>query len=909
MRIERAHSEMDDTSNENHWYLARDGKRYGPVGEDDLRRMYAVGKIKPTDHLWRQGFTDWQAASDMSDFFAAGLTGDVDDGPRLVRRAPQEQEFAEAEFGDNTLRAEPLFDRPELGARHKNISRPVSEFAADLAAGETADPIFPSIQRYQKKHNPLRTLAYVVTVLIVLLIGALVALPMFLPADLVRDQIIALVKSETGRDLIVRGETKISAIPNLGIELRDVTLANPSGVAGDPLLSVAEFDVRLKILPLLAGRVEFAQIILKDPVVALRIDRESGTNWSFKRASAGVLDRLTAGRSAGLGLLPDKAQGSSSHITTPGFGFVTSAHAARTGGENVRPLLALRDPRLGDVRVINGTLTFSDERTRVQHKVEDINFSVGLYELVVPVKAEGEFKWRSEKILLKVDVETPQALIDGLSSPLKLTIGARHGAVEFAGKISLAGDFMLNGNAEANITSLRSMSTWFGSAIPPGAGFGPMSCRSVLKVDGKSILLKNAALTLDGMNAQGTISADLSKKRPHIKAELTVDQLDFNPYLGRAPSIDIKRNGLRNAEQNSLTQLIENINMAGKNKNASGPEKTKSTPPTTVEDRLVTATLDGGESDLLNAADADITLSVSQIFYEGMKVGKSRLIAKLKGGDLTADIKEAKLYDGMAKGKIEISGSKSAWRLSTVLDLENVSALPFLKDAADFDWISGRGAVVLDMVGVGATRNEVLANLQGSGKYSFSDGALEGINIPQMVRAFKKGQLSNWSREERLKTDFSLFTANFAIDKGVAKTEDINFEGPLLRINGTGTVNFAKERLDLRLRPKLVANLDGQAGGQNNSGLDFPLRITGSWHKPNISPDLKGVAEDPETVSAAIKRAKEALGGKLKEKNFEDLIRNILGNDGSGNRGDSERQPAPPKEPAVGEPIPRAVPQ
>jgi serine/threonine protein kinase len=44
---------------EDDWYYNQSGKQAGPVAESVLRRLIESGHVKPTDHVWRQGFTDW----------------------------------------------------------------------------------------------------------------------------------------------------------------------------------------------------------------------------------------------------------------------------------------------------------------------------------------------------------------------------------------------------------------------------------------------------------------------------------------------------------------------------------------------------------------------------------------------------------------------------------------------------------------------------------------------------------------------------------------------------------------------------------------------------------------------------------------------------------------------------------
>ena len=44
------------------WYLAREGKQYGPLTEVELSKFVELGHLLPSDLLWREGFPDWQPA-------------------------------------------------------------------------------------------------------------------------------------------------------------------------------------------------------------------------------------------------------------------------------------------------------------------------------------------------------------------------------------------------------------------------------------------------------------------------------------------------------------------------------------------------------------------------------------------------------------------------------------------------------------------------------------------------------------------------------------------------------------------------------------------------------------------------------------------------------------------------------
>jgi hypothetical protein len=44
------------------WYLARDGRQFGPLSEAELAKFIDLGHLQPTDLLWRDGFPDWRPA-------------------------------------------------------------------------------------------------------------------------------------------------------------------------------------------------------------------------------------------------------------------------------------------------------------------------------------------------------------------------------------------------------------------------------------------------------------------------------------------------------------------------------------------------------------------------------------------------------------------------------------------------------------------------------------------------------------------------------------------------------------------------------------------------------------------------------------------------------------------------------
>jgi hypothetical protein len=53
---------MTAVESEVQWYIARDGKQYGPVSAVEMAKLVELKHIKPNDLVWRPGFTDWRPA-------------------------------------------------------------------------------------------------------------------------------------------------------------------------------------------------------------------------------------------------------------------------------------------------------------------------------------------------------------------------------------------------------------------------------------------------------------------------------------------------------------------------------------------------------------------------------------------------------------------------------------------------------------------------------------------------------------------------------------------------------------------------------------------------------------------------------------------------------------------------------
>ena len=81
-----------------------------------------------------------------------------------------------------------------------------------------------------------------------------------------------------------------------------------------------------------------------------------------------------------------------------------------TGGSAVKTPIS--ELVLGDIRIVNGTVRYTDERDGSNAQVGAINASFDLASLSQPLGAKGSFVWSKKKIGFDGTLTSPQQLLD-----------------------------------------------------------------------------------------------------------------------------------------------------------------------------------------------------------------------------------------------------------------------------------------------------------------------------------------------------------------------------------------------------------------------------------------------------------------------------------------------------------------
>lgn len=621
-----------------------------------------------------------------------------------------------------------------------------------------------------------------VVVVVVLLVGAAVALPFLVPVEKFKDEIAAQITKATGRDVAINGGIELKVYPNILLDVGDIVVANAPGGKAPHLAKIGKVLVNVQLMPLLSKELRVDGIKLVKPDINLEVNAKGQPNWSIEGGEK-------------------KAE------ETP----------KEAGGSPV----ALK--QLSDIVIEDGRFSYVDRSSGGQPiNLSAVNVTMSAPDLSKPFALDGGFVWKKEAIKLALKAQKPADLLAGKSSPLSVSLNAKPVKLNFGGSLQLGEALSAGGALDFSTPSLKGLAAWAGQPLGyKGAGLGPASVKGTLTYGGSKIGLKDATVQIDNLQGTGSIGVDTGRKVPYVAADLTMGQLDLNPYL--PPEIQ--------GGASSYQWSNETI-----------------------------------DTSALRAVNADLNLKANQIKYRKLLVDSGAIALKLRGGKLVLNLNSLKLYGGSGTGQMVLDGGGKGMGVSQSFKLTGLQARPFMTALGNFDKISGTAALNMNTTARGRSQRSIVSSMNGGGAFQFTDGALHGFNLAEMVRNLSTAGLAKGSSK---KTDFAILAGTFKITSGVLANQDLYMKSPLVRLAGKGSTDMRSRTVKYRVEPKFVADLKGQGGDDDKKGLVVPVNITGTWHNLKFTPDLLAAFKlDP---SKLVKDPKAALAG------IKDQLKSVKG--------------------------------
>ncbi|MEO0730430.1 MAG: GYF domain-containing protein, partial [Pseudomonadota bacterium] len=119
------------------WYLARDGQQYGPITDDELRKLVELSHLQDGDLVWSPAYSEWQPASVAVELFKPAAPTAQPVPPPSAPTPPQAPDAA-------TMQPEPRPAAPEPAATEPVVtgapSQPNRDDAERARQGQFEDP-------------------------------------------------------------------------------------------------------------------------------------------------------------------------------------------------------------------------------------------------------------------------------------------------------------------------------------------------------------------------------------------------------------------------------------------------------------------------------------------------------------------------------------------------------------------------------------------------------------------------------------------------------------------------------------------------------------------------------------------------------------------------------------------------
>jgi AsmA protein len=717
---------------------------------------------------------------------------------------------------------------------------------------------------------------------VVLVVAAAVALPFLVPVAKYKEQITAQVREATGRDLVIGGDLGLSLFPSIAVEAGDVRFANAPGGAAPQMATLDRLVLSVKLMPLLGGSLEVESFRLVNPEINLEVDAEGKPNWQL----------AMAGEAAAGG--------------TPGGGL-------------------LQDIRLGDVRLEGGKVTYADARGGQRQELTGINLSVALADFTSPLSADGELTWNGEKVDLRLETSSLQALLEGRPSDIAAAVSADPVTLDYRGKLTLGDKLTTAGDLDLKVPSVHRLVAWSGQPVAvPGSDLGPLSIQGKLAYDGATPSFSELAaeltdarikLSYHGTLAAGeklTASGDIALDVPSVRglADWAGQPIEM-PGEGLGPlSIKGKLAYAGTTARFSDAEIrLDAIAGTGEVAVTTGGARPA------IKARLDVETLDlnpylppepppaeaaWSEQPIdlagLKAADAELALSAKALKYRKIEIGRSALTVNLKDGRLVTDLRQLELYQGQGKGRLLLDGSGATPTLDTAFELSGVQAEPLLRAAADNDKLSGTLETRFALKAIGRSQKEMVSALAGNGGFKFTDGTLKGVDLGAIAAKIEKvantvkggggnimqsltsgdifgsfaalGAMFGGAGEVNQETKFTSLTGSYTVDRGVATNRDLTMIGPLvnqrplLRVTGDGTVDLPPRQLAYQLDIRAFSEAEQQ------QGVGGVVRLTGAMDSPDACVVVGSLCVGKETKPTdliSVEGIGKGVGGMLQK--------------------------------------------
>ena len=672
--------------------------------------------------------------------------------------------------------------------------------------------------------KPIKILLSILAVIILSIVIAIFTLPFFINPNNFKPEVIAAVKNNTGRDLTLTGDIKISLFPWTGVSTGKMTLSNAIGFQEKTFASLEESAIKINLLPLFLNKIKIDQVIIKGLALNLEKNSQGINNW----------DDLTRSNVTNVKPLSPIANNNKPEATNNGL-----------------TLLAING-----VAIENAVINWKNQRSGKILLIKDININSNKFAYDEPVTVDlslmamsPETNW-TESIKLRTGLTVNQGLtslaLDHSDLQLKTIIKANNNedksilaaltinnvamdrtkqSLNVSGlkltsqDISLSAEIAGNTNnskfsfqgpitiAPFNLRNVLNQLDIKVPALQDEKALSKAAATFNLLVTNDAADLQNMSLTLDGTQIKGsTTLTDFSK--PAITFNLASDNMDLDPYL--APIAD---------------------------------KKSKPINSPAIALALGTSTL---PVELLKKLIINGQLSLERLKVNAMTMQDVQLNLDVKEGLINAQQSAKGFYAGSYNGVFSVDMRNNKPILSINEKIVHVQIEPLLNDFNGATKLSGLLDLSTQLEGQGNNAKELKSSLKGNLSFLLTDCIIKGFNLQKIIddakTLIKEPTLPADNKNDQML--FSKLSGTATINNGLVQNNDLIGIASKMHLNGKGTADLNSEKLDYKLNARYIKTKATTTEPEQLIDTPININIAGTFAKPTYTVDLAAILSD-----------------------------------------------------------------
>ena len=328
--------------------------------------------------------------------------------------------------------------------------------------------------------------------LIIILVGAVIALPYIVNPNDYKDEIISQIEPHMrGRDLQIPGDIKLSIFPWLGVEVGEVIIGNAEGFVLKPFMVIKNSKAHIRLLSLLSEQPEIGSLEFRDVKINLQQDTEGRNNWS------------------------DLAMADTSRIKTASKqtnrDFIRVANTPKTNKPETKSEFTLPSMKIEGMHFYNVRVEFIDKKSNDVITLSKLNLDAGPINHLNPVPLKGKFNFHSKKNELAAASAFATTLV--MTSTLD----------DFSFK-----KFVMNTNLSGKAVN--------NNVIKSSIRIPDLN----INTKEEKITAKPLSLQLDDMKSEGRLTIKRFEK-PIIRFALSMGKLSLDKFIPKKTAAEVKQ--------------------------------------------------------------------------------------------------------------------------------------------------------------------------------------------------------------------------------------------------------------------------------------------------------------------------------------------------------------------------------